>query len=101
MNDTFQRSPLLLLSGRANLPLASEISNLLGEEIEGCATIEDFADGEIFVRINRDVRGRDVFIIQPTVSPTGSIMELLLLIDAAVRGCALLRLWQARPKRST
>ena len=101
MNDTFQRSPLLLLSGRANLPLASEISNLLGEEIEECATIEDFADGEIFVRINRDVRGRDVFIIQPTVSPTGSIMELLLLIDAAVRACALLRLWQARPKRST
>tara|TARA_B110000116_G_scaffold269267_1_gene284883 strand:- start:5965 stop:6933 length:969 start_codon:yes stop_codon:yes gene_type:complete len=88
MNDTFQRSPLLLLSGRANLPLASEISNLLGEEIEGCATIEDFADGEIFVRINRDVRGRDVFIIQPTVSPTGSIMELLLLIDAAVRASA-------------
>ena len=88
MNDTFQRSPLLLLSGRANLPLASEISNLLGEEIEGCATIEDFADGEIFVRINRDVRGKDVFIIQPTVSPTGSIMELLLLIDAAVRASA-------------
>lgn len=88
MNDTFQRSPLLLLSGRANLPLASEISNLLGEEIEECATIEDFADGEIFVRINRDVRGRDVFIIQPTVSPTGSIMELLLLIDAAVRASA-------------
>ena len=88
MNDTFQRSPLLLLSGRANLPLASEIANLLGEEIEGCATIEDFADGEIFVRINRDVRGRDVFIIQPTVSPTGSIMELLLLIDAAVRASA-------------
>ena len=88
MNDTFQRSPLLLLSGRANLPLASEIANLLGEKIEGCATIEDFADGEIFVRINRDVRGRDVFIIQPTVSPTGSIMELLLLIDAAVRASA-------------
>ena len=88
MNDTFQRSPLLLLSGRANLPLASEISNLLGEEIEECATIEDFADGEIFVKINRDVRGKDVFIIQPTVSPTGSIMELLLLIDAAVRASA-------------
>jgi len=77
------------LSGRANLPLASEIATLLGEEVEECATIKNFADGEIFVRINRDVRGRDVFIIQPTISSsTSGIMELLLLIDAAVRASA-------------
>ncbi|HIF39407.1 MAG TPA: ribose-phosphate pyrophosphokinase [Gemmatimonadetes bacterium] len=89
MDDTFRRSPLLLLSGRANLPLASEIATLLGEEVEECATIKNFADGEIFVRINRDVRGRDVFIIQPTISSsTSGIMELLLLIDAAVRASA-------------
>lgn len=88
MNDTFQRSPLLLLSGRANLPLASEIATLLGEEVEDCATVKNFADGEIFVRINQNARGRDVFIVQPTVSPTDSIMELLLLIDAAVRASA-------------
>ena len=89
MDDTFRRSPLLLLSGRANLPLASEIATFLGEEVEECATIKNFADGEIFVRINRDVRGRDVFIIQPTVSSsTSGIMELLLLIDAAVRASA-------------
>ena len=47
-----------------------------------------FADGETFVRINRNARGRDVFIIQPTVSPADCIMELLLLIDAAVRASA-------------
>ncbi|MBH16290.1 MAG: ribose-phosphate pyrophosphokinase [Gemmatimonadetes bacterium] len=89
MDDTFRRGPLLLLSGRANLPLSSEIATLLGEEeVQNCTTIENFADGEIFVRINRNARGRDVFIVQPTVSPTDGIMELLLLIDAAVRASA-------------
>jgi len=78
-----------LLSGRANLPLSTEIATLLGEDdVESCATIKNFADGETFVRINRNARGRDVFIIQPTVSPADGIMELLLLIDAAVRASA-------------
>ena len=52
------------------------------------ATIRDFADGEIFVRIDRNARGRDVFIIQPTISPGDNILELLLLIDAAKRASA-------------
>lgn len=78
-----------MLSGRANLPLSTEIATLLGEDdVESCATIKNFADGETFVRINRNARGRDVFIIQPTVSPADGIMELLLLIDAAVRASA-------------
>ena len=89
MDDTFRRGPLLLLSGRANLPLSKEIASLLGQtDVESCATIKSFADGETFVRINRNARGRDVFIIQPTVSPADCIMELLLLIDAAVRASA-------------
>ena len=89
MDDTFRRGPLLLLSGRANLPLSKEIARLLGQtDVESCATIKNFADGETFVRINRNARGRDVFIIQPTVSPADCIMELLLLIDAAVRASA-------------
>jgi ribose-phosphate pyrophosphokinase len=54
----------------------------------GDATIRRFADGEIFVRINQNARGRDVFIIQPTPPPADSIMELLLLIDAAKRASA-------------
>jgi ribose-phosphate pyrophosphokinase len=87
MDDTFRRGPLLLLAGRANRPLAAEIGELIGKSPDG-ATIRQFADGEIFVRIDRNARGRDVFIIQPTASPAGNIMELLLLIDAARRASA-------------
>ncbi len=87
MDDIYQRGPLLLLAGRANRPLASEIGELLGESPLG-VTIRDFADGEIFVRIDANARGRDVFIIQPTVAPAESIMELLLMIDAARRASA-------------
>src|SRR5208283_6224284 len=47
-----------------------------------------FADGEIFVRIDENVRGSDIFIVQPTNAPAENIMELLLLIDAARRASA-------------
>ena len=57
MEDTFKRGPPLLLSGRANRSLAGEIGQILGQESES-ATITDFADGEIFVRINQNARGR-------------------------------------------
>jgi len=87
MDDTYQRGPLLLLSGRANRPLAEEIGELVGKPPDG-ATIRDFADGEIFVRIDRNARGRDVFIVQPTGSPGDNTLELLLLIDAAKRASA-------------
>ena len=87
MDDTFQRGPLLLLSGRANQPLAAEVGELLGTSPDG-ATIRDFADGEIFVSIDRNVRGRDVFIIQSTAPPGDNTLELLLLIDAAKRASA-------------
>lgn len=87
MDDTFSRGPLLLLGGRANRPLAREIGELIGKSPDG-ATIRDFADGEIFVRIDRNARGRDVFIIQSTSTPAANMMELLLLIDAAKRASA-------------
>ncbi len=87
MDDTYQRGPLLLLAGRSNRALAMEIGELLGASPLG-ATIRNFADGEIFVRIDENARGRDVFIIQSTVSPADTIMELLLLIDAARRASA-------------
>lgn len=87
MDDTYQRGPLLLLCGRANRPLASEIGQLIGKSPDG-ATVKEFADGEIFVRIDRNARGRDVFIVQPTSAPADYIMELLLLIDAAKRASA-------------
>lgn len=87
MDDTFRRGPLLLLAGRANRPLASEIGEIIGKSPDG-ATIRQFADGEIFVRIDRNARGRDVFIVQTTSAPAENILELLLLIDAARRASA-------------
>src|SRR5438093_910619 len=61
---SLSRSQLLLLAGTANRPLAEEMAAHLGQPL--CAvTIRRFADGEIFVKIDENVRGRDVFIIQP------------------------------------
>src|SRR6185312_831012 len=76
-----------LLAGTANKGLAEEISRCLGVDLTR-VTISRFADGEIFVRIDENVRGADVFIVQPTNPPADSIMELLLLIDAARRASA-------------
>jgi ribose-phosphate pyrophosphokinase len=76
-----------LLTGTANRALAEEIARVL--EVDLCkSTVNRFADGEIFVRIDENVRGADVFIIQPTNSPAENILELLLLIDAARRASA-------------
>ncbi|HEX6589261.1 MAG TPA: ribose-phosphate pyrophosphokinase [Longimicrobiales bacterium] len=79
--------PLLLLSGTAHPQLAEEVAEKLGTPL-GDATVKRFADGEIFVRINQNARGRDVYIIQPTPPPADNLMELLLLIDAAKRASA-------------
>jgi ribose-phosphate pyrophosphokinase len=81
------RSRMLLLSGSANRPLAEEIAAYVNQPL--CAvTIRRFADGEIFVRIDENVRGQDVYIIQPTNPPGDNIIELLILIDAARRASA-------------
>lgn len=87
MVDFEFRGPLLLLAGTANRPLAEEIAQHLGMPL-GDVTIRRFSDGEIFVRIDENARGRDVFIIQPTPPPAELMLELLLLIDAATRASA-------------
>jgi ribose-phosphate pyrophosphokinase len=76
-----------LLSGTGNRPLAEEIAKQLGVDLAKL-TCNRFADGEIFVRIDENVRGNDVFIVQSTNPPAENIMELLLLIDAAKRASA-------------
>ena len=76
-----------LISGTANRALAEEISRTLGVELSK-VTLSRFADGEIFVRLDENVRGHDVFIVQPTNPPAENIMELLLMIDAARRASA-------------
>ena len=87
MLDSFASSGPMLLAGTANRPLAEEIAAYLDWPL-GAVTIRKFADGEIFVRIDENVRGRDLFIVQSTVPPGDNIMELLLLVDAAHRASA-------------
>jgi ribose-phosphate pyrophosphokinase len=80
-------SHMLLLAGTANRPLAEEVGQQLGQPL--CqVTVRRFSDGELFVKIDENVRGRDVFVIQPTNPPAENILELLLLIDAARRASA-------------
>ncbi len=77
-----------LIAGNANPPLAQAIATHLALPLAS-ATIRRFADKEIFVEINENVRGEDVFIIQPTCAPTNdNLMELLITIDALRRGSA-------------
>lgn len=87
MADHEFRGPLLLISGTANRPLAEEIAGHMGIPLAD-VTCKRFSDGEIFVRLNQNARGRDVFILQPTPPPADTIMELLLLVDAAKRASA-------------
>jgi ribose-phosphate pyrophosphokinase len=90
MSDQYASAPsaqLMMLAGSANPRLAQAVAEQLGLPL-GSTTIRRFADGEIFVRINENVRGRDIFIIQPTPPPADNILELLLLIDAARRASA-------------
>ena len=79
---------IIVFTGNSNEPLAVEICKLLGEEIGECA-VTQFSDGEININIAETVRGKDVFVIQPTSSPVNdSLMELLILIDALKRASA-------------
>ena len=79
---------LKLFSGRANPQLAERIAEYLGTPLGAC-TITPFPDGEILVKLDEDVRGRDLFAIQSTCEPVNeSLMELLVFIDCARRASA-------------
>jgi ribose-phosphate pyrophosphokinase len=78
----------MIFSGNANKALSEGIVRKLNMRL-GMATVGRFSDGEIFVEIEENVRGRDVFIVQPTCSPTNeNLMELLVMIDALRRASA-------------
>src|SRR3954452_9492170 len=82
MND------LKIFSGTANQALAKRITDYLGVPL-GDIALSKFPDGEISCKINEDVRGRDVFLIQPTCPPVNeNIMQLLVMIDSALRASA-------------
>ena len=69
---------LKILSGNANLPLSRAICAALGVPLAG-AIVKNFSDGEIWVQIEENVRGNDVFIVQPSCTPVErNLMELLL-----------------------
>jgi ribose-phosphate pyrophosphokinase len=85
---------LMLVSGRANRELAARIASKLGVDLGG-VTLKTFANGEVYCRYEESVRGADVFIVQPTcantdegLSANDALMELLVMIDAAVGGSA-------------
>ena len=79
---------LAIFSGNANPVLASEVAHALGIPM-GKAMVGRFSDGEINVEIMENVRGRDVFIIQPTCAPSNdNLMELLVMVDALKRSSA-------------
>ena len=79
---------MILFAGRANPDLAQKISDYLGVSL-GRAKITPFPDGEILVKVEEDIRGRDVFLIQPTCEPVNdNLMELLIFIDCARRASA-------------
>ena len=76
---------LFVFSGNANLPLAAQVVDYLKIPL-GRVKVEQFSDGEIAVEILENVRGRDVFIVQPTCAPSHkNWMELMLMIDACNR----------------
>jgi ribose-phosphate pyrophosphokinase len=82
------KAEMRLLTGTAHPQLAKAIADYIGVPL-GDATVSSFPDGETFVKINENVRGRDVFIIQPTCPPTNqNLMELLIMVDAARRASA-------------
>ncbi len=78
----------MVFSGNANPQLSDRIARYIGVPL-GNASIDKFSDGEISVELNENVRGKDVFIIQPTCSPTNDhILELLLMADSLHRASA-------------
>ncbi|HEV8640093.1 MAG TPA: ribose-phosphate pyrophosphokinase [Methylomirabilota bacterium] len=79
---------LKVFTGTANRPLAEEIAQCLHLPLSD-AEVSRFSDGEVFVQVNENVRGTDVFVIQPTCPPVNdNLMELLIMIDALKRASA-------------
>ncbi len=84
----FGYNHLRVFSGRANIPLAEKIAGHLGDTL-GRIALTNFPDGEISVRIEEDVRGADIYIIQPTCPPVNeNLMELLVMLDCFKRASA-------------
>lgn len=78
---------LKIFSGRSNSPLAEKIARFIGQPLGACE-IQNFSDGELWVKYSENIRGTDAFIIQSTNPPAENLMELLIMVDAAKRASA-------------
>src|SRR5690606_702399 len=79
---------LMVFTGNANPMLAERVVSKLGIPM-GDATVSKFSDGEVYIELNENVRGRDVFVMQPTCAPTNdNLMELIVMVDALRRASA-------------
>ncbi|HJL62725.1 MAG: ribose-phosphate pyrophosphokinase [Candidatus Marinimicrobia bacterium] len=81
------KDTLKLFTGRSNPRLGKQIAEYLSVPL-GKLSIKDFADGEIWIKFEENIRNKDVFIIQSTNGPAKNILELVLILDAAVRASA-------------
>ncbi|MDD3731375.1 MAG: ribose-phosphate pyrophosphokinase [candidate division Zixibacteria bacterium] len=82
------REEIRLVTGNSNINLAKKIAAYIGVDLTDC-TVTRFSDKEVFVQINENIRGADLFIIQPTNPPAENLMELLMLIEASRRASAM------------
>ena len=81
------QNDLKIFSGRSNPLLAKQITRFLDRDL-GAISIQTFSDGELWIKYEENIRGHDVFIVQSTNGPSENIIELTLMVDAAVRASA-------------
>src|ERR1700676_2348786 len=86
-NNEFGSLSIAVFTGSANPALAQEITRHLHVPL-GRADVDRFSDGEVSVELRENVRGRDVFLVQPTHPPAEHLMELLMMTDACRRASA-------------
>ena len=82
------RDDIRIITGNSNRPLARKIAAYAGVDLTDCS-VSRFSDGEIFVQINENIRGADLFIVQPTNPPAENLLELLMMIEASRRASAM------------
>jgi len=80
-------SELKIIAGNGNRPLAEKIARYIGIKLTACE-VKKFSDGEVFVQINENIRGADVFIVQSTNPPAENLLELMIITEAARRASA-------------
>ncbi len=83
-----RHTDIKVVTGNANRALAAEIATYVDVELTACQ-VSRFSDGEVRVQIDENIRGADLFIVQPTNAPAENLMELLMLIEAARRASAM------------